>query len=41
MLEWASSLNRPDVREANGLSSSAGVSETNPAKKTGISLALG
>lgn len=41
MLEWASSLNRPDVREANGLSSSAGVSETTPAKKTGISLALG
>ncbi|RUU26430.1 patatin family protein [Mesorhizobium sp. M6A.T.Ce.TU.002.03.1.1] len=30
-----------DVREANGLSSSAGASETNPAKKTGISLALG
>ncbi|MER8831128.1 patatin family protein [Mesorhizobium sp. M0938] len=41
MLEWASSRNRPDVREANGLSSSAGASETKPAKKTGISLALG
>ena len=40
MLEWASSRNRPDVREANGLSSSAGASETKPAK-TGISLALG
>ncbi|AZN99589.1 patatin family protein [Mesorhizobium tianshanense] len=41
MLEWASSRNRPDVREASGLSSSAGASETKPPKKTGISLALG
>ncbi|MBU0582864.1 MAG: patatin family protein [Alphaproteobacteria bacterium] len=41
MLEWASLRNRPDVREANGLSSSGGVSEPVPAKKTGISLALG
>ncbi|RWN66370.1 MAG: patatin family protein [Mesorhizobium sp.] len=41
MLEWASSRNRLDVREANGLPSSAGASETSPAKKTGISLALG
>ncbi|WP_256750487.1 patatin family protein [Mesorhizobium sp. Mes31] len=41
MLEWASLRNRPDVREANGLSSSGGASEPKPAKKTGISLALG
>ncbi len=41
MLEWASLHNRPDVREANGLSSSAGASKTSPARKTGISLALG
>ncbi|WP_206617087.1 patatin-like phospholipase family protein, partial [Mesorhizobium sp. M7A.F.Ca.CA.002.04.1.1] len=41
MLEWASLRNRPDVREANGLSSSGGASETNSQKKTGISLALG
>ncbi|TIX25892.1 patatin-like phospholipase family protein, partial [Mesorhizobium sp.] len=39
MLEWASLRNRPDVREANGVSSSGGASE-NP-RKTGISLALG
>lgn len=41
MLEWASLRNRPDVREANGLSSSGGASEPRPVKKTGISLALG
>ncbi len=41
VLEWASLRNRPDVREANGLSSSGGASEPKPAKKTGISLALG
>ncbi|RUU10948.1 Patatin, partial [Mesorhizobium sp. M7A.T.Ca.TU.009.01.3.2] len=41
MLEWASLRNRPDVREANGLSSSGGASETNTQKKTAISLALG
>ncbi|CCV14245.1 patatin family protein [Mesorhizobium sp. STM 4661] len=41
MLEWASLRNRPDVREANGPSSSGGASETQPAKRTGISLALG
>jgi len=41
MLEWASLRNRPDVREANGLSSSAGASEPVPARKTAISLALG
>ncbi|PTE11521.1 patatin family protein [Mesorhizobium helmanticense] len=41
MLEWASLRNRPDVREANGPSSSGGASETKPARKTGISLALG
>lgn len=41
MLEWASLRNRPDVREANGLSSPGGTSETNAPKKTGISLALG
>ena len=40
MLEWASLRNRPDVREANGPSSSGGASEPKPAKKTGISLAL-
>ncbi|PAP93364.1 patatin family protein [Mesorhizobium wenxiniae] len=38
MLEWASLRNRPDVREANGLSSPAG---TEAPKKTAISLALG
>lgn len=41
MLEWASLRNRPDVSEANGPSSSGGASEPKPAKKTGISLALG
>ncbi len=41
MLEWASLRNRPDVREANGLSSSGGLVECLPPKKTGISLALG
>ena len=41
MLEWASLRNRPDVREANGTSSSGGASESKPGKKTGISLALG
>jgi NTE family protein len=41
MLEWASLRNRPDVREANGLSSSGGASEAKPAKNTAISLALG
>ena len=41
MLEWASLRSRPDVREANGPSSSGGVSERPPCKKTGISLALG
>ena len=41
MLEWASLRNRPDVREANGLTSSGGASETKSPKKTGISLALG
>jgi NTE family protein len=41
MLEWASLRNRPDVREANGLSSSGGAYEPKPARKTGISLALG
>jgi NTE family protein len=41
MLEWASLRSRTDVREANGLSSSGGASDTKPARKTGISLALG
>ena len=41
MLEWASLRNRPDVREANGPSSSGGVSEPVPVRKTAISLALG
>ncbi len=41
MLEWASLRNRPDVREANGPASSGGLSDPQPAKKSGISLALG
>ncbi|TIW46994.1 MAG: patatin family protein, partial [Mesorhizobium sp.] len=41
MLEWASLRGRPDVREANGPSSSGGASDQKPGKKTGISLALG
>lgn len=41
MLEWASMRNRQDVREANGFSSLGGASETKPARKSGISLALG
>ncbi len=41
MLEWASLLSKTDVREANGLSSSGGASTPRPAKKAGISLALG
>ncbi|MBZ9677196.1 patatin family protein [Mesorhizobium sp. ES1-1] len=40
VLEWASLRNRPDVREANG-PSSTGTSETKTPGKTGISLALG
>jgi NTE family protein len=41
MLDWASLRSRPDVREANGPSSSGGVASLQPPKKTGISLALG
>ncbi|MGB3831566.1 MAG: patatin family protein [Mesorhizobium sp.] len=41
MLEWASLRSRPDVREANGFSSTLGTAEPAPARKTGISLALG
>ena len=41
MLDWASLRSRPDVREANGPSSSGGVSDPNLQKKAGISLALG
>jgi NTE family protein len=41
VLDWASFRSRPDVREANGPSSSGGVSDPNPPKKAGISLALG
>ena len=41
MLEWASFRSKPDVREANGPSSSGGVSDLAQPKKTGISLALG
>ena len=41
MLDWASLRGRSDVREANGPPSSSGESDTNPPKKTGISLALG
>jgi NTE family protein len=41
VLDWASFRSRPDVREANGPSSSGGVSNPNPPKTAGISLALG
>ncbi|PSJ59773.1 patatin-like phospholipase family protein [Pseudaminobacter soli (ex Li et al. 2025)] len=41
MLEWASLRNRPDMREANGPASSGGLTDAQPAKKSGISLALG
>jgi len=41
MLEWASLRNRPDVQEANGLSSAGSVLEAKAAKKTSIALALG
>jgi NTE family protein len=41
MLEWASLLSRPDVREANGLSSAAATADPKTVRKTGISLALG
>lgn len=41
MLEWASLRGRPDVREANGLSSPGGMPDPRPIRKTGISLALG
>ncbi len=42
MLEWASFYGRANVREANGLSSSAGTAAgPGPAKKPGIALALG
>jgi NTE family protein len=41
MLEWASLRSRPDVREANGLSSPGGTPDPRPIRKTGISLALG
>lgn len=41
MLEWASLRSRPDVREANGLSSAGGSGEQVSPKKTGIALALG
>jgi NTE family protein len=41
MLEWASLRSRPDMREANGLSSAGGPADPAPVKKTGIALALG
>ena len=41
MLEWASMRSRPDVREANGLSSITGTLEQKPQRKQGIALALG
>ncbi|TGP16196.1 Patatin, partial [Mesorhizobium sp. M1D.F.Ca.ET.231.01.1.1] len=41
MLEWASLRSKPDVREANGPSSSGGAPGPKPPMKTGISLALG
>jgi NTE family protein len=41
MLEWASLRGRTEVREANGPASLDSAGNGNPAKKTGISLALG
>ncbi len=41
MLEWASLRSRADVSEANGLSSAGGAAGSLPARKAGISLALG
>jgi NTE family protein len=42
MLDWASMRNRPDAREINQFSSLAGApDQPKPAKKSGISLALG
>lgn len=41
MLEWASLRGRPDVQEANGLSSAAGAPNSDTARTSGISLALG
>ena len=41
MLEWASLRGRPDLREASGHSSHGGTSGPVPARKSGISLALG
>lgn len=41
MLEWASLRGRPDVQEANGLSSAAGAPNSDTAGTSGISLALG
>lgn len=41
MLEWASLRAKQDVREANDFSSGGGLADTAPAKKSGISLALG
>jgi NTE family protein len=42
VLDWASFRSRPDIREANGPSSSGGVpDEPAPPKRAGISLALG
>ncbi|MDQ2634038.1 MAG: patatin-like phospholipase family protein [Pseudomonadota bacterium] len=41
MLDWASFRSRPDVREANGPSSSGGVAGMPVSSKPGISLALG
>lgn len=41
MLDWASLRGRPDVREANGLSSAGGTADTMPAPRQGVALALG
>jgi NTE family protein len=41
MLEWGSLRGRADVREAHGFSSAAGGPSPVPARKSGISLALG
>lgn len=41
MLEWASLRGRPDMREANGLSSAGGPADPAHMRKTGIALALG
>ncbi|MET3661137.1 patatin family protein [Aquamicrobium ahrensii] len=41
MLDWASLRGKPQVREANGLSSASGSADSFPAPQKGIALALG